>query len=71
MTTLSEADVEHAALDWLVGLGWHVLRRPEIAPDMPNAECDDYGQMVPDRGLRDPLAESYIEIDVVELQKRI
>ena len=56
MTTLTEADVEQAALEWLSGLGWQVLHGPDIAPEMPNAERDDYGQVVLDRRLRDPLA---------------
>ena len=28
MTTLTEADVEAAALDWLSGLGWQVAHGP-------------------------------------------
>ena len=43
MTTLVEADVEQAALEWLSGLGWQALHGPDIAPDGPNAERDDYG----------------------------
>ena len=38
MTTITEADVEQAALDWLSGLGWQVAPGPNIAPDTPNAE---------------------------------
>ncbi len=57
MTTLTEADVEQAALDWLSGLGWQVLHGPDIAPDMPNAERDDYRQVVLEHRLRDVLAE--------------
>ena len=38
MTTLTEADVEAAALDWLSALGWQVAHGPDIAPDTPNAE---------------------------------
>jgi len=49
MNTLTEADVEQAALDWLSGLGWQVLHGLDIAPDMPNAERDDYGRVVLDR----------------------
>ncbi len=49
MTTLLEADVEQAALEWLSGLGWQVLHSPDIAPDIPNAEREDYGQVVLDR----------------------
>ena len=57
MTTLTEADVESATLDWLAGLGWQVAHGPDIAPDTPNAERDDYGQVVLERRLRDALAE--------------
>ena len=53
MTTITEADVERAALDWLEGLGW----RMERAPETPNAERDDYGQVVLEGRLRDALAD--------------
>ena len=56
MTTLTEADVEQAALAWLRGLGWQVAHGPDIAPDTPGAERDDYGQVVLERRLRDALA---------------
>ena len=45
MTTLTEADVESAALDWLSDFGWAVAHGPDIAPDTPNAERDDYGRL--------------------------
>ena len=57
MTTITEADVEQAALDWLAGLGWQVAHGPDIAPGTPKAERDDYGQVVLERRLRDALAE--------------
>ena len=57
MTTLTEADVEQAALDLLSGLGWGVAHGPDIAPDTPDAERADYGQVVLERRLRDALAE--------------
>ena len=38
MTTLTEADVEQAALNWLAALGWYVAHGPDIAPDSPQAE---------------------------------
>ena len=40
MTTLTEAEVEQAALDWLSCLGWAVAHGPDIAPEMPNIEGD-------------------------------
>ena len=57
MTTITEADVEEAALAWLFDLGWGVAHGPDIAPDTPNSERDDYGQVVLERRLRDSLAD--------------
>ena len=56
MTTITEADVEEAALDWLSGLGWQVARGPDIGPDGAYAERDDYGQVALERRLSDALA---------------
>ncbi len=42
MITITEANVEQAALDWLSALGWQVAHGPDIALDTPNAERD-YG----------------------------
>ena len=56
MTTLTEADVEQAALAWLSTLGWQVAHGPDIAPDTPSAERDDYGQVVLESRLRDALS---------------
>ena len=57
MTTITEAEVEQAALEWLAGLGWQAAHGADIAPDTPNAERDDYGQVVLERRLRDALAQ--------------
>ena len=57
MTTIIEADVEQAALEWLARLGWQVKYGPDIAPDTPNAERNDYGQVILERRLQDALAE--------------
>ena len=56
MTTLREADVEQAALEWLSSIGWRVAHGPEIAPEASGAERTDYGQVVLDYRLRDALA---------------
>ena len=55
MTTLTEADVESAALSWLSGLGWRVAHGPDIAPDTPDAVRADYVQVVLEERLRDTL----------------
>ena len=56
MTTLTEADLEQVALQWLSGLGWQVAHGPDIAPDTPGAEREDYGQVVLGQRLRNALA---------------
>ncbi len=56
MTTISEADVERVALEWLADLGWGIAHGPDIAPDTLGAERDDYDQVVLERRLRDALA---------------
>ena len=56
MTTINEDDVEQAALEWLFILGWQVLHGPDIAPDTPGVERNDYGQVVLEARLLDALA---------------
>ena len=56
MTTLTEVDVEQAALGWLSDLNWAVAHGPHIAPDTPDTERDAYNQVVLKRRLRDALA---------------
>ncbi len=53
--TLSESTVEAAALGWLETIGWRVAHGPDIAPDAPGAERDDYGQVVLEQRLRNAL----------------
>ena len=55
MATLTEADVEAAALEWLADLGWQKAHGPDIAPGAPGAERDDYRQPFLERRLRDAL----------------
>ncbi len=55
MAHLTESDIESAAMEWLAGLGYQTLFGPDIAPDMPAAERDDYGQVCLSRRLRQAL----------------
>ena len=68
MTTLSEADVEQAALAWLEASGWTVKHGPEIAPETPDAERSGYDQVVLERRLRDALAELNPGLPVAALE---
>ncbi len=54
--TFTESVVEDAALAWLESLGWSVTHGPDIAPDTPGAEREDYGQVVLEGRLRNALA---------------
>ncbi len=54
--TLLESTVEDAALSWLEGVGWTVAHGSDIAPETPNAERDDYGEVVLEERLRVALA---------------
>ncbi len=56
MTTLTESDVEQVALEWLASVGWQVAHGPDIAPDTPGAQRNDYGDVVLAQRLRDALA---------------
>ena len=56
-TLLSEDIVEQAALAWLESLNWRVMYGPEVAPNTPNFERNDYAQVVIERRLRDILAQ--------------
>jgi len=52
----TESVVEQAALAWLESTGWDVAHGPHIAPDTPDAERADYGEVVLAQRVRDALA---------------
>ncbi len=56
MTTLTESDVEQAALAWLDNLGWSVAHGPDLAPGTPDAQRTDYSDVMLAQRLRDALA---------------
>ena len=56
MTAFTESVVEKAALAWLKAIGWQIAHGPDIAPDMPEAERANYGEVVLGARLRDALA---------------
>jgi type I restriction enzyme R subunit len=56
MAHLTESDIETAALSWLADLGYQIHSGPDIPPGMPDAERDNYGEVVLKNRLRDALA---------------
>ncbi|MYJ96075.1 MAG: type I restriction endonuclease subunit R, partial [Proteobacteria bacterium] len=56
MAGFAESEVEQAALGWLQEVGWSVLHGPDIAPDTPDSERADYGEVVLAQRLREGLA---------------
>ena len=57
MTTITESEVEAAALEWLEGVGWTIAHGPDMAPDSPGVERSDYGSVILEQRLRDALAK--------------
>jgi type I restriction enzyme R subunit len=56
MTTITESDIEKAALDWFAELGYTVLHGPEIAPGASDAERSTYKEVVLTRRFEDAVA---------------
>ena len=55
MPAFNESTVEEAAMGWLASLGWETVHGPDIAPDGPAPERDNYRQFVLEGRLRDTL----------------
>ena len=55
MTTFNEATVEEAAMGWLADLGWETAYGPDISPDGPMPERDNYRQVLLPERLRDAI----------------
>ena len=68
MTTFAESDVEQAALDWLVALGWQKAYGPDIAPETDRAERSDFGQVALENRLRQALRKLNPDIPVAALE---
>ena len=49
-------------------LGWQTTHGPDIAPDTPGAERDDYGEVVLERRLRDSLAQLNPQLPAAALE---
>ncbi len=62
--SITEPDVEQAALAWLEATGWRVAHGSHIAPDMPAAERADYAEVVLAQRLRDALLPELISGDL-------
>ena len=67
MTTLTEADVETAALEYLAELGWQTEYGPDMGPDAAGEERSDYGSVILERRLRDALARLNPELSIEAL----
>jgi type I restriction enzyme R subunit len=53
--TITEAQIEQAALAWPAGLGYQTVFGPAVAPGEAMAERDDYGRVVLEYRLRQAL----------------
>ena len=57
MTTISESDIEQVALEWLKTLGWQTAYGPDIGPDSPRPERDDYDEVVLEQRVLNALSD--------------
>jgi len=62
MSSITEAVVEDAALAWLESTGWRIAHGPDIAPDMPTAEREGYGDIVLEQRFRDALTRLNLKL---------
>ncbi len=69
MTTLNEAEVEAAALEYLAGLGWYIAHGPDIGPDSLNEERANYGVVILERRLHEALARLNPELPIEALDE--
>ena len=46
MHTITENILEETCLAWLAELGWGIVHGPDIAPEAPASERDDYRQVI-------------------------
>ena len=53
LKTITETEVEDAALNWLENLGWNVVHGSDIAPGTPNAD----GRVALERRFQHTLAD--------------
>jgi len=63
----SESLIEQAALDWLNELGWQTLFGPDIAPEMPAAERENYHQVVLEERLQRAMENLNPEVNALTL----
>ena len=65
---VTESVVEQAALAWLEGLGWRITHGPDISPDTPGAEREDYSEVVLEQRLRNALTQLNSDLPTVALE---
>ena len=68
MTSITEPEVEAAALEWLEGIGWTVAHGPDLAPDSPGTERNDYGSVILEQRFRDALVRLNLNLPTDALE---
>ena len=71
MNSITESEIETAALNWLAGMGYSVLHGPDIAPDTSDAERSRYEDVVLERRLRDAVARLNPNIPAVSQEEAV
>ena len=71
MNSITESDIETAALDWLAGMGYTVLHGPDIAPDTPDAERSRYEEVALTGRVREAVARLNPSISAVSQEEAV
>ena len=71
MNSITESEIETAALNWLAGMGYSVLHGPDIGPDTSDAERSRYEDVVLERRLRDAVARLNPNIPAVSQEEAV
>ena len=65
---VTESIIEQATLAWLEGLDWRIAYGPNITPDTPGTEREDYSKVVLERRLYNTLARLNSDLPPVALE---
>lgn len=69
---VTESTIEETVLEWLGALGYSMLHGPDIEPEKPDAERENFTDVVLERRLRQAIARLNPELtaDAVDEVKR-
>jgi type I restriction enzyme R subunit len=71
MSKISENILEETCLYWLEELGWSTVHGPDIAPDTPDAERNNYSEVILKERLRTALSQINLGVPAVGIEEAV